>query len=80
MLQQSSKEVKQQRKKVKVKKTLPETSHAPSKTHRVSLAKMPPSNHESRKRRPTAQAIANMENEVANKYDLTQLMQDLYKE
>ena len=41
---------------------------------------MPPSNHESRKRRPTAQAIANMENEVANKYDLTQLMQDLYKE
>ena len=61
------------------KNTLSETSHAPSKIYRDSLAKMSPSKYESRKRGPTAQAMANMKNEAKNNFEFTQLIQDLYK-
>ena len=43
------------------------------------LTKMSPSKHESRKRGPTPQALANMKNEAKNKYEFTPLIHNLYK-
>ena len=62
-----------------IKKTLSETSHAPSKIYTDSLAKMSLSKYESRKRGPTAQEIVNMKNEAKNNFEFTQLIPDLYK-
>ena len=59
------------------KNTLSETNHTPSKIYRDSLAKMLPSKYESRKRGPTAQAMANMKNDAKNNFEFTQLIQDL---
>ena len=61
------------------KNTLYETSHAPSKIYGDGLAKMLPSKYESRKRGPTAEAMANVKNEAKNNLEFTQLKQDLYK-
>ena len=46
------------------KKTLSETSHTPSKIYWGSLAKMSPSYMDHGNRGPTAQAIANIKNEM----------------
>ena len=40
---------------------------------------MSSSKYESRKRGPTALAMANMKNEAKNNFEFTQLIQDLYK-
>ena len=53
------------------KNTLSDTSHAPSKIYRDSLAKMLSSKYESRKREPTAQTMANMKNEAENNFEFT---------
>ena len=53
------------------KNTLSDTSRAPSKIYRDSLAKMLPSKYESRKREPTAQTMANMKNEAENNFEFT---------
>ena len=47
--------------------------------HHPKFTEMSPSKHESPKRGPTAQAMANMKNKAKNDYKFTQLIQDLYK-
>ena len=47
--------------------------------HHPKITEMSASKYESRKRGPTAQAMAIMKNEAKNNYELTHLIQDLYK-
>ena len=47
--------------------------------HHTKITEMSASKYESRKRGPTAQAMTIMKNEAKNNYELTHLIQYLYK-